>query len=154
VQSVPLEKRVTPAPARVAHRARLGLVPHAARQRERCLRRQHVFHVVAVEPGLGDKRVREAVPCGKAGDPARLADRVQWIPLRLDVHALEHAAGLRIREEVRGQVILAQRPRVAVAEVGRGLVLEPRIAPLAQVPEMMMGVEGRNQACAVSGAGL
>ena len=155
VELVPFEQGEPLPPARTIHRARraapgvlptrrsLRLVAHAPHQWERRLLGQHLAHVRAVEPGLGDHGAGEAVPRSRLVHPARLADGIARVPLGLDVDSLDDVEGARVAAVVVGKVCAPDGGVVAVAERDHRLIDEPGMRPESEVPEMMMRVDDR-----------
>jgi hypothetical protein len=105
------------------------------------LARQYLVHVVTVEPRLGDDGARQPLTRGQLRDPARLAERIRRVPLRLHVDRTDDPMILRVGPVVCGQVVASERPRVTVAE-GRGrLIPEPGVLAEPEVPEVLVGVD-------------
>jgi hypothetical protein len=129
-------------------RRRPGLVAYAAHAPERRLRRQHLLHVFAVEPGLRHHRHREAVPIGDALDPTGLPCRVRRIPLRLHIDRSNHIECRRVPSVVLRKVVRADCPVVSVAERDGRLVAQPRMIVVLQIPEVMVGIDDGYVPCA------
>ena len=113
----------------------------AAHLREGGVACQYRFDVGGVQARAGDDGVRQAGLGNDLLQPSGLADEVARIPLRLDVHGLDHVVPGRIAQIIAWQVVAAQGAVIAVAERDHLLVAQPWQVVALQVPEMLMGVD-------------
>jgi hypothetical protein len=98
--------------------------------------RQHLLDAGIFEPGVTDRDGGQAVLRAQGGQPARLADLVGGIPLRLHVDGGDDVVTLGIGAEVGRQIGTPERRVVAIAKVGK-----------RRVDSQGCGVPGGSQKC-------
>ncbi len=118
-------------------------MPDAAHALECRLLGQHCYGVRVIEPGLRDDGVGHAVAGGQLLDETGLANRVLWVPLRLDIHRLYDVMGAGVGEVIFGQIALFDRAVITVAKASCRLGREPRMEIDRRIPHMMVSIDDR-----------
>jgi len=132
------------APRRTSRGEARGLVPDAADEIKTGLRLKHAGGVGAIERRVRHRHRGQARSLPERRQPAGLGDGIPAVPLRFDMNGRRHVPALRIGRVLLRQIAVSQRPRIAVTKRARWrLVLQPGIAPTAEIPEMLMRVDDR-----------
>ena len=113
---------------------------------------QHRLDARVAEIGIGDDAMREAFPARVVGDrlqPAGLDQRIPLVVPGLEMDRLDDVLPRDVGEEVGGEIAVPQH--AVVADQARPhRVAEPGVVVALQVPEMVVGIDGRRRQVAHS----
>ena len=95
---------------------------------------QHVFDILPVKARLRYDDQCVAALRGDGVQPASFGDRIIWVPLRLDMNRTDDYVTGAVSLIILGQIVVTDLSVVAVAKRDTGMVAQPGVVILGQVP--------------------
>ena len=95
---------------------------------------QHVFDVLSVKSRLRDDDQCVVALRGDGVQPAGFGDWIIWVPLRLDMNRTDDYVTGTVSLIILGQIVVTDLSVVAVAKRDTGMVAQPGVVILGQVP--------------------